>query len=287
LGCAEMAPVVSVPPEPFCLALEPGEHTVFVRGTTIDRYYHVESFYQFIITCGSECDPSTGEGCNANFSATQLDVCHWELEAEDDSGTCSWVAVIESDGCEYVLVGSTCTFDLDLEAAPERMPRCICGAYTATVTLTTSTEEGGTCSTTQIFNCGCELTETAWSPGVAHQDNCTSEPEVCDQTCEFRALIYWPETDSCGNPLYLAYLLPGESSCDADPTLCDEPDDAWLDCWHTAECLDPDEDGICYHETPLYTAAGTNHCIRAFLYRDNCCIGPEVTINLSPGCGPC
>jgi hypothetical protein len=49
-GCAPMGPVVSDPPPPQQMRLNPGPHTLFIDATTNDPYYHYDAWYQFALT---------------------------------------------------------------------------------------------------------------------------------------------------------------------------------------------------------------------------------------------
>jgi len=49
-GCAAMGPVVSNPPPPQQVTLQPGPHTLFIDATTNDPLYHFGAWYRFDLT---------------------------------------------------------------------------------------------------------------------------------------------------------------------------------------------------------------------------------------------
>ena len=49
-GCAAMGPVVSNPPPPQQVTLQPGAHTLFIDATTNDPLYHFGAWYRFDLT---------------------------------------------------------------------------------------------------------------------------------------------------------------------------------------------------------------------------------------------
>jgi hypothetical protein len=49
-GCAAMGPVVSSPPPPQQVTLNPGPHTLYISATTNDPLYHFDAWYQFALT---------------------------------------------------------------------------------------------------------------------------------------------------------------------------------------------------------------------------------------------
>ena len=50
LGCSPMGPVVSDPPPPQQVLLNPGPHTLYIDATTNDPLYHFDAWYQFALT---------------------------------------------------------------------------------------------------------------------------------------------------------------------------------------------------------------------------------------------
>ena len=49
-GCAGMGPVISNPPPPQQVLLNPGPHTLFIDATTNDPLYHFGAWYRFDLT---------------------------------------------------------------------------------------------------------------------------------------------------------------------------------------------------------------------------------------------
>lgn len=49
-GCAGMGPVISNPPPPQQVLLNPGPHTLYIDATTNDPLYHFDAWYQFALT---------------------------------------------------------------------------------------------------------------------------------------------------------------------------------------------------------------------------------------------
>lgn len=49
-GCSPMAPVVSDPPPPQQVVLNPGPHTLYITASTNDPLYHFEAWYRFDLT---------------------------------------------------------------------------------------------------------------------------------------------------------------------------------------------------------------------------------------------
>ncbi len=45
-----MAPVISDPPPPQQVLLNPGPHTLYIDATTNDALYHFDAWYQFALT---------------------------------------------------------------------------------------------------------------------------------------------------------------------------------------------------------------------------------------------
>lgn len=50
LGCSPMGPVISNPPPPQQVTLNPGPHTLYISATTNDPLYHFDAWYRFDLT---------------------------------------------------------------------------------------------------------------------------------------------------------------------------------------------------------------------------------------------
>jgi len=49
-GCSPMGPVISNPPPPQQVLLNPGPHTLYISATTNDPLYHFDAWYRFDLT---------------------------------------------------------------------------------------------------------------------------------------------------------------------------------------------------------------------------------------------
>jgi hypothetical protein len=300
LGCTAGAAVVAVPPSGTSYPVAAGTHTIEVRVSTNDQFYHVGSYYQFVIDCAA----AAGDDCDADaeFTATLIDDCEWELEATTAvDPNCVWDYVVTTPNNTWTGSGTGCTFTLNIldctsEAAlDERMPTCDCGEIEVEVTLTVGTKR-----CTQTLTCtGCEpdggppVIVTEWECfGCDPEDEGNPDPDCCpdqvlagfpccpgtcigagaDDDCEYECcsfVVEWPNTDTCGNPLTARYCFVDEACFEEIGELpCDHGD--YLSGWHAFDSVTT-LGGVSQGLTHNRCGVTAQSCIIVRLFRDDCC----------------
>jgi hypothetical protein len=280
LGCTAGAAVVAVPPSGTSYPVTAGTHTVEVTVTTNDQFYHVGSYYQFVIDCAASAG---GGDCqvNADFTATSTGDCIWDLAADTAvDPNCVWDWVVDGTGGLWGGSATGCNYTLDLTDCPERIELCDCGDITVHVTLTVGSDK---CTQTLECNaCGNPIPTIGVPIPTDCEDPLPIAPECA--TCAVEFQITWPETDDCDNELGCAYI----AWCEEPFVLenpgypCDHP--LWPHPW-SAAASEGVFGGEHFANIQLTSCEGfceasefPNLCVMAFCYRiDNpCCIGPVV-----------
>ncbi len=304
LGCTAPGPIVSEPVEGLlCYPVSAGAHTIEVRASTNDHFYHVGAYYKFILHCGSECvvqscciDPFE-TGPTAAISAVEDVDCEWTITSSSTAGSCgeivscrwTWsITRVDSDVSMWgeTIVDEACAgFSIDVlemlcearasgfeDLCPGVDPQvisnniCTCGIHTLTVTLTVTDEAGCTDTVTEEYQCGCEITEI---PGysLSEADGCGEE---CPPGCCYDVTVSWPTEDSCGNELVLIGFPGSPSDCP-----CAQPGPSGTGGSHVFEDVCA-EGGMISGNLQLARANST------------CCTGPAVNVeeDVSP-CGCC